>query len=55
MPELLADDVWMKPDDDKRFAYDEDRLDHRPPHVSPQRFPSGSMPLIRVRSALGQA
>ncbi len=28
MPELLADDAWMRLDDDKRSGYDEDRLDH---------------------------
>lgn len=28
VPELLADDVWMRLDDDKRSSYDEDRLDH---------------------------
>jgi hypothetical protein len=28
VPELLAGDVWASLDDDKRLAYDEDRLDH---------------------------
>ena len=28
VPELLADDIWAGLDNDKRFAYDEDRLNH---------------------------